>query len=103
MSHSDPILDFVIRLAREHVKPRRVLLFGSRARGDFTERSDYDIAVDESGNSDTSWARFSLSVRDEAPTLKSIDLVRLSQVDENFRSRILSEGKVIYDSKAKPS
>ena len=38
----------------------KVVLFGSRARGDFKEKSDIDLAV-EGGN----FARFSLDVNEE--------------------------------------
>ena len=39
------ILSLIRRTALEFPSIRRVVLFGSRARGDFNDGSDYDIAV----------------------------------------------------------
>ena len=44
----DVVLQDISRFAEEH-GIRRVLLFGSRARGTQTERSDIDLAVCEIG------------------------------------------------------
>ena len=40
--------------ALSHVN--KIILYGSRARGDATERSDIDLAVDCSGATDYDWA-----------------------------------------------
>jgi len=40
--------DLVDILARE-VEPDRIILFGSRARGDHEEKSDYDICILKTG------------------------------------------------------
>ncbi|MGH7599824.1 MAG: nucleotidyltransferase family protein, partial [bacterium] len=37
------IVDAIVR----HIKPKRIILFGSRARDDSQARSDYDIAIDD--------------------------------------------------------
>ncbi len=41
---ADPFLDEIVRLLRDY-EPERVILFGSRARGDADEHSDYDLIV----------------------------------------------------------
>ena len=43
------VLQEIVQLAKEH-RVEKVILFGSRARGDFKERSDIDLAF-HGGNS----------------------------------------------------
>ena len=79
----------------------RAALFGSRARGDYSERSDYDIAVfgDVPG---ADKARLHAWVNDELPTLHKIDLTFVSDVsDKRFLESIEREGKVFYDKAGK--
>lgn len=89
------VLDFVIAAAQRYGHPNRVILFGSRARGDGRPTSDYDIAVDPDANLAKNWARFWLDVDEEAPTLCSIDLVCLDDsLSPGLRLAIESEGLV---------
>jgi predicted nucleotidyltransferase len=41
---ADPGLDEIVRLLQSY-EPERIILFGSRARGDADEYSDYDVIV----------------------------------------------------------
>ena len=71
----------------------KVILFGSRARSDFKERSDIDLAVsggDISG--------FALAVDEETDTLLQSDVVNLDcPVDEALLENIEKDGKVLYE------
>lgn len=42
---SDPLLDRITQVIVERFSPERIVLFGSRARGDHHEESDYDLIV----------------------------------------------------------
>lgn len=42
----DPTLARITRLILEHCSPRRIVLYGSRARGDADSDSDYDVMVE---------------------------------------------------------
>ena len=42
----DPTLDRITRTILERCAPRRLVLYGSRARGDANEQSDYDVMVE---------------------------------------------------------
>ncbi len=75
----------------------KIVLFGSRARGDCRINSDIDIAVD-----------LELSFRDERKLrekieeisgLYSVDLIFFSKIDVNFKNQILKEGIVLYEKK----
>lgn len=71
----------------------RVILFGSRARGDNGERSDIDLAV-SGGRTQL----FSLMVDEETSTLLKFDVVNLDgTVQRELRESIRKEGKVIYE------
>ena len=64
----------------------RVILFGSRARGDYWRASDIDLAV--SGGDIT---RFSLDVEEETSTLLSYDVINL---DETVSPELLARIQV---------
>ena len=81
------ILEEIINLAKKY-SASTVILFGSRAKGTATERSDIDIAV--SGIPDTENLREEL---DNLPTLYTIDLVNL---DECGKSVIIGGYKKIW-------
>ncbi|MBQ7563678.1 MAG: nucleotidyltransferase domain-containing protein [Lachnospiraceae bacterium] len=82
-----------IRLFAGQYKIERVILFGSRARGDFKERSDIDLAFQ---GGDT--VNFSLDVDEETSTLLMFDLVDLGRpVSEELRQVIFSEGVTVYE------
>lgn len=71
----------------------RVILFGSRARGDNRECSDIDLAV-SGGKS----AEFALDVDDEVWTLLSFDVVNLDGVvQQELLESINRDGVVIYE------
>ncbi len=45
----DPILRRIVEVIVKEIDPDRIVLFGSRARGDYNEGSDYDILVLKEG------------------------------------------------------
>lgn len=71
----------------------RVLLFGSRARGDYKERSDIDLAV-TGGKVDL----FAIIVDEETSTLLKYDVVNLdASIQEELLESIQKEGVIIYE------
>lgn len=72
---------------------QKVILFGSRARGTHTERSDIDIAV-IGGDFDT----FYWAVKERTHSLLSFDIVNYdSGVSEQLKKEIGKDGMVIYE------
>ena len=66
----------------------KVILFGSRARGDFRRTSDIDIAV-----TGGDFARFALDVDEETSTLLEYDIVNLDRdMQDELRESIEKEG-----------
>ena len=45
MTESPTPLDELVQLIVKHARPERIILFGSRARGDARSDSDYDLLV----------------------------------------------------------
>lgn len=72
----------------------RLVLFGSRARGDHRERSDIDLAV--WGLQGMAFGRLRLAL-EELPTLLSFDLVCADAcTDPNLLENIAREGVALY-------
>lgn len=91
-------VEFVARHAEALPGPVRVILFGSRARQDHHERSDYDIAVSAPQLSDDAWAIWAGTVREQFPSLCGLDLVRLTKTTKvELCDKIRSEGVVIHE------
>ena len=82
-----------IRQLAEKYSIEQVLLFGSRARGDYRRTSDIDLAV-RGGNV----VHFALAVDEETWTLLKFDIVDLeSDVQPELLAAIEKEGRVIYE------
>ena len=92
---SQRVLSYIVQRATELMDVKKIILYGSRARGDFNEHSDYDLAFDISDDKEN-WSRFFLEVPDNLETFLGIDLLRLDEIGEPLRSNIQRDGKVIY-------
>lgn len=89
---SKQVLEEIQKLAVEY-KIEKVVLFGSRARGDYRERSDIDLAV-----YGKDYARFSLDVDDLTTTLLKYDFVDMYRlVQPPLKESIEKEGILIYE------
>ena len=86
------VLQAIIKLAKDN-DVRKLILFGSRARGDYKERSDIELAF-YGGNS----SRFILEVDEETPTLLQFDVLDLDKpIQAELLESIKREGMVIYE------
>lgn len=92
MNLSKKIQDSIIDIAKKH-HIHKVILFGSRARGDNWERSDIDLAA---AGGDV--VRFALDVDEVIPTLLMFDVVNLDEpVQPELLESIRKEGIVLYE------
>ena len=86
------VVEELRRLAEEHGL-HKVVLFGSRARGDFRRESDIDLAV-SGGNAE----RFFLDADEMTSTLLKYDVVNLDRpLRPELREAIEREGKVLFE------
>lgn len=89
---SDQVYLGLKQLAKRH-GIKKITLFGSRARGDFYERSDIDIAV-SGGNT----VEFCLDVDESVHTLLMFDVVNLDgHISEELQKEIQRDGVIIYE------
>lgn len=86
----------LIALIIQEIEPKEIILFGSRARGDHRENSDFDLAVKATRIPTANWARLQLALEEEPVTLYSVDLVDFDQVNNEYKKHISTEGKVVY-------
>ena len=88
----DRVLNEIIAFAERHAV-ERVVLFGSRARGSHTRRSDVDLAV-QGGDFDA----FYWDVKEKTHSLLSFDVVDLDrEASEELKREIEREGITVYE------
>ena len=86
------VIEEIRKLARKY-DVTKVILFGSRARGDFKRTSDIDIAV-----TGGDFVRFALDVDEETSTLLEYDIVDLdNDMQDELRESIRKEGRILYE------
>ena len=86
------VIEEIRNFARKY-RVKKVILFGSRARGDYKRTSDIDIAV-----SGGDFAEFALDVEEETSTLLEFDIVNLDrEMQDELREAIEREGKLLYE------
>jgi len=74
-----------------------VILFGSRAMGNFKKGSDIDLAIKGSNVNRTTIARLSRLLNDEYPIPFFFDLVHYENIKNmNLKKHIDNQGIVIY-------
>ena len=93
----DKVLSEIKNIAIADKRISKVILFGSRARGDNTPQSDYDIAVFSDMDA---YMQSEFSERiDNIKTLNKIDIVFIKErhIDTELYKNISAEGKIIMD------
>lgn len=101
----DPVLREVVRRLVQTYHPDRIYLFGSAARGDATEDSDYDLMVvvpDSTSPEELDWGRGHRALRGLG-IAKDLLVWRRSDFDlrislkSSLPAVITREGRLLYD------
>lgn len=93
----EPLLKEIINIVKKDIRNSnyKIYLFGSWAKGNALYNSDIDIAIDSEKPLDID---IIIRIKEEIeniPTLRSIDIVDLNSVSEDFRQNIIANGKEI--------
>lgn len=93
------VITEIASICETHSNVNKAVLFGSRARGDHRERSDFDIAIYLTGD----YCRM-LNEIDQINTLLKIDVTIIKPdngLSELFLENVESEGVTIYEQISK--
>lgn len=85
------VLQEITELAEYH-KLSKMVLFGSRARGDYQEKSDIDLAV-----SGGDIYGFSLDVEEKTEILPQYDVVDMNSIQDVLLESIKRDGVILYE------
>ncbi len=92
----DEIVKDVADVLRKFLNPPRIIIFGSRAKGNNGGHSDFDFAVDCPRPSISIERQMNEQV-EKISGLYGVDIVYLGSVDKDFRQIILKTGRPIYE------
>ena len=102
LSKSDisELLEKIVGEISKDLHPRKIILFGSFARGDAVQRSDIDLAIDLGGPfDDMDWLNFLHQFSEKNLTLRKIEILRMDKVSKDIKESIEQEGVTLYESK----
>ena len=86
------VIDDIIRIGQKN-GVKKIILFGSRARGDNSSRSDIDLAV-SGGNA----LDFYYDLEEDAWTLLMFDVVNLDKgVSDELQKELDRDGVILYE------
>lgn len=90
----ESIINEIKECAKKYPEIKKVILFGSRARGDNRPKSDIDIAIEGEGD----FCEFVFDLETEVRTLLEFDVTIIKDgLDENFLKQVQNEGITIYE------
>ena len=91
------LYEYIVKTGTAEQKIEKIVVFGSRARGDHHEKSDYDVAV-FGMFSEEEKAKIEYALKYDSPVLNKIDVVFFHDCkNEKLKQNILKEGKTVYD------
>lgn len=90
------VLEQLKDIAKRVSTINKIILFGSRAVGDHSDRSDIDLAFVAPNMTSEEWTKIYFTIEDELDTLLRLDLVKYEDASEDLKREIKQHGKVIY-------
>ena len=96
MGLSLALVERVVSTILNHLNPKKIIIYGSRARGDFRQTSDIDIAVECDGDNREIGVLNEI-LNEDIPSLLKYEIINLKKVNKRLRDEVMREGIVIYE------
>jgi predicted nucleotidyltransferase len=93
---NEALVNQLTEIVSSYPKIQSVLLFGSRAHGDYNDLSDIDLAVKAPKLSEMKWLLLAEQVENELDTLLKIDFVLYGHASEALREQIDQCHQILY-------
>lgn len=94
MNLENSIANQIINISKKHEYIDKIILFGSRARGDNALKSDIDLGV----YSNNSIAEFKDEIEEKVSTLLEFDFSHMNNIEDKFFiEQVEKEGVIIYE------
>ncbi len=90
------ILQELVDIISKNKHVEKIILFGSRARGDAEEKSDIDIAIICPSITDREWIDLCENI-EKSHTLLEINVIKFASAGKELQNKILQEGKILYE------
>jgi predicted nucleotidyltransferase len=104
---NDNLIDDIVRRIVETAQPEKIILFGSRARGDARPNSDFDLLVIKESNepgyqrdAPLYHALAGLNVEVDVLVYTPEEVADWAQVPQAFVTTATREGKIVYERKS---
>jgi predicted nucleotidyltransferase len=93
-------IESITKVAGEIPEIKEVILFGSRAKGNFKKGSDIDLAIKGQGITEVTIKRLSARLNEEAPLPYFVDVLHYEKISNlDLVDHIDRVGVVIYSQK----
>ncbi len=86
--------EVIITIIKKHLPRTKIYLFGSRARGDASAESDFDIALDNQSKIDEEIVSLIKEDLEESTIPFTVDIVDLQHISQTLKNEILKDGKL---------
>lgn len=93
----DIVIQYIVETVKAYASVKKAWLYGSRARGDASTISDYDLAFEWNDSGPISWGAFTTFLRENNPSLNSLDISRIDELGSSLRDQILKGGRIFYE------
>ena len=93
---SETVVSFLATISRQQ-SVNKIIVFGSRAIGDYEKYSDLDLAIDAPTMTKYEWLKLKEIAIYDLNSFIKVSLVFYSTNPEKLKERINQTGKVIYE------